>query len=112
MPRSLIQAGCEYAHGLLVEFFERHLCWGGTYAYIYISFRISHYGTLFSSCLACDTLHAFYCCSIIAHLGSVSGSLKLQLSGQNLKNLDSLGIIRKSDPFFALMRMNGDTGNW
>lgn len=51
---------------------------------------------------------------LIAHLSSAaaSGSLKLQLSGRGLKNMDGVGILRKSDPFFALMVLNDETGNW
>ena len=51
---------------------------------------------------------------LIAHLSSAvpSGSLKLQLSGRGLKNMDGVGILRKSDPFFALLVLNDETGNW
>jgi len=51
---------------------------------------------------------------LIAHLTSatVTGSLKLQLSGKDLKNMDGMGLLRKSDPFFALMVLNDETGNW
>ena len=50
----------------------------------------------------------------IAHLSTAtaSGSLKLQLSGKDLKNLDGRGFLRKSDPFYALMTLNEETGNW
>ena len=51
---------------------------------------------------------------LIAHLSpaEVVGSLKFELAARKLKNQEGLGILRKSDPFFALMRPNDDSDNW